>query len=175
MQGRRRATEKHGSTRLAGRQAAAAAAAAAQEFSQVSLSWAEPGSRSVQQRSDDTFGSEPARPDCRGSGVMVCGASSAVGLLSEPASGTGLGWLRRAAGASSGPGPPTVFTVTSTAGSTVSVRGSGCWGMLGTAVASAFCEVVQKCLITCANRVWSKCYLKIPSTKLCSSLKPTGR
>lgn len=105
---------------------------------------------------------------------MLCGASSGVGLLSEPASGMGLGWLWGDAGASSGLRPPTVFTVTSTAGGTVSARGSCCWGMLGTAAASAFCEVVQKCLITRADTLWcstNKCYyLHSPSTMVCSSL-----
>lgn len=125
----------------------------------------------------DTFGSELAGPDCRGSGVTLWGASSGVGLLIEPASGLRLGWLWGAAGASSGLWPPTVFTVTSTAGGTVSARGSGCWGVLGTAAASAFCEVVQKCLITRADTLWcstNKCYyLYSPSTMVCSSLVPT--
>ena len=98
-----------------------------------------------------------AGPDCRGSGVTLWGVSSGVGLLSEPASGMGLGWLWGAAGASSGLRPPTVFTVTSTAGGTVSASGSGCWGMLGTAAASAFCEVVQKCLITRADTLGCSC------------------
>ncbi len=118
----------------------------------------------------DTFGSELGGPDCRGCGVMLWGASSGVGLLSKPASGMGLGWLWGVAGASSGLTPPTVFTVTSAAGGTVSARGSGCGEMLGTAAASAFCEVVQKCLITRADTLRcssNKCYyLHSPS---CSS------
>lgn len=122
----------------------------------------------------DTFGSGLASPDCRGSGVTLWEASSGVGLLSEPASGMGLGWLRGAAGASSGLRLPTVFTVTSTAGGTVSAWGSCCWGMLGMAAASAFCEVVQKCLITGADTLrcsTNKCYyLHSPSTTVCSSL-----
>lgn len=126
----------------------------------------------------DTFGSELANPDCRGSGVMLWGASSGVGLLNEPTSGLGLGWLWGAAGASSGLRRPTVFTVTSTAGEIVSARGSGCWGMLGMAAASAFCEVVQKCLITCANTLWrstNKCYsLYRPCTAVWSSLLSTA-
>lgn len=41
----------------------------------------------------DTFDSEPASPDCLVSEVTLSGASSGVGLFSEPASGLGLGSL----------------------------------------------------------------------------------
>lgn len=149
-----------------GRQEAAAAAAAEEE---VKPSWAELSmaeSRSIQRRPEDTFGSELANPDCGGSGVTLWWVSSGVGLLSEPASRLGLGCLWGAEEASSGLRAPTVFTVTSTAGGTVSARDSGCCGTLGVAAASAFCEVVQKCLITRTDNLrWSakKCfYLQKP-------------
>lgn len=60
---------------------------------QTELSRAGPGHGASSDDQMDTFGSELPSPDCRGSGEMLWGATSGVGLLSEPASGMGLDWL----------------------------------------------------------------------------------